>query len=580
MQDAVTAAQDIRPAPVIRVRRDSGERRRPPIRRGKVLIERVERCLRTCDIIALTRAEHLRAHGRGLDRLGRPADEVIILCVSRGRARRLRECDRIADITGDIRLRHAVRHGEVHGRRRLGSKVDRHLAVLPQCGNAEGIAVLHGVAGGIIAGVGIGRDGHAPLRHGAVLRRVGVRRQCVAVEQRPAGVDILQRIDIAVAGIGIIRGDDDRECGAAALRLLQRRHLIVGGHAVGLADLRRAVPCAAGRLHVRDRLGDGAAAEQAVKEHSLKRIVADKCDRLAVTINGAEAAVHERLFQAVGRHAEADRHPEQAVVGLRVGVHVVGNDRAVHEEIFHAAARAAVNGVPAVIIRLGQAVARLQAEVRRRGAGGVVLAVFVICRAVRVEEDNAAVRDRVRNGVDRRRITFIVVIGTLGRLRHALGLLLVLLGEAAVNAVVRLEQVHIAPVLRAARGVGARLHIGRIVSRGLRRRRDLLQTRRIGTGDALLRHPVDPFAARLDRAGHDRVLRVEIVADGLCAPVCGCIPPRRRLLHVLERVEQRVRSGIIRRRERRVRAVVGRKRRHRQRQQNGDRKEHRQHSFE
>ena len=467
--------------------------------------------------------------------------------------------------------------------------MDRHLAVLPQRGNAEGIAVLthrcrtlgrDGVAGGVIAGVGVGRDGHAPLRHGAILRRVGVCRQSIAVEQRPTGVDILQRVDIAMAWIGIVRGYDDRERGAAALRCLQRRHLIVGRHAVGLADLRRAVPRAAGRLHITDRLSDGAAAEQAVKERGLKRVVTNERDRLAVAVHNTEAAIHERLFQTVGRHAEADRHPEHAVVDLRIGIHVIGDDRAVHEEIFHAAARAAVDGVSVIIVCLGQAVARLQAEVGRRGTGGVVLTVFIIRRAVRVEDDKAAVRDRIRNGVDRRRFALVVMIRALGRLRHALGLLLVLLGEAAVNAVVRLEQVHIAPVLRAARGVGARLHVGRIVGRRLCRRRDLLQTRGIGAGNALLRHPGDLVAARLDRAGYDRILRVEIVADGLCAPVCGRIPPHRFLLHAIERVEQRVRSGIIRRRERRVRAAVGRERRHRQRQQDGGRQEHRQHPFE
>ena len=109
-QDTVTAVQDIRPAPVVGVRRDGGERGRPAIRCGKVLIERVERRLRTRDVIALARAEHLRAHDRCFDRLGRPADEVIVLRVSRGRTRRLRERDRIADITGGVRLRHTTRH--------------------------------------------------------------------------------------------------------------------------------------------------------------------------------------------------------------------------------------------------------------------------------------------------------------------------------------------------------------------------------------------------------------------------------------------------------------------------------------
>ena len=37
---------------------------------------------------------------------------------------------------------------------------------------------------------------------------------------------------------------------------------------------------------------------------------------------------------------------------------------------------------------------------------------------------------------------------------------------------------------------------------------------------------------------------------------------RRRLLHAVKRVEQRIRSGIIRRREHRVRIAVGRERRH------------------
>ena len=109
-QGMVTAAQDICPAPVIGIRRDRGERRRPPIRCGKILIERVERCFSARDIISFTGTEHLRAHDRCFDRLGRPADEVIVLRVGRGRTRRPRERDGIADITGNVRLRHAVRH--------------------------------------------------------------------------------------------------------------------------------------------------------------------------------------------------------------------------------------------------------------------------------------------------------------------------------------------------------------------------------------------------------------------------------------------------------------------------------------
>ena len=132
-------------------------------------------------------------------------------------------------------------------RRCLGRKVDRYLAVLPQRRNAERVAILahrsralrhDGVAGSVVAGTGVGRNGHAPLCHGAALRCIGVRRQSVAVKQRPAGIDVLQLINIAVAGIEIIRGDNDRECGAAALRLIQRRQLITAWHTVGLTDLR------------------------------------------------------------------------------------------------------------------------------------------------------------------------------------------------------------------------------------------------------------------------------------------------------------------------------------------------------
>ena len=241
---------------------------------------------------------------------------------------------------------------------------------------------------------------------------------------------------------------------------------------------------------------------------------------------------------------------------------MVSNDRTVHEEKLHAAACAAVDGVTAVVIRLGQAIARLQAEVGRRGARGIIIAVFVIGRTVRIEDDNAAVHDCIRNGIDRRRFALIIVICALGCLRHTLGLLLILFGEAAVNAIVRLEQVHIAPMLRAALGIGTCLYIRRIICHRLSRGRDLLQPGRIGAGDPLLRQPGDLVSARLDRTGDDLVLCIEIVANCLRASARGRVPLRRRLLHAVKRVEQRIRSGIIRRREHRVRIAVGRERRH------------------
>ena len=423
-------------APVLRGLCQLVEGGRRSGRSRKIAIDGVKCLLRLLNRQLASGAEIGHALNRLRLLLQGPTGEGIVLRIRCRGPGGQRQGLRIPDIALDIRLRDAVRHGKVQHSWRLGREVDRDRAVRAQGRDAEQVALLRHNSGplrgdrcavGIVAAGRDGRDRHA-LPDDRSGRFRGVRRhgRGEALQQAPDGADLLHGIDFSVAGIGVLRRDDDGEGCMLPYGFLQRCGGLGG---IAAQNGGRAVPVAVAGLHSADRLRDRAALQQLVEKFLFKAVIADKGNGLAVAVDHAGARVHKWTLEAVRGHAEADRHPDKAAVcGL---FHMVGNDRTVDLVIAHAVdAASAVDGVAVGIVLGRQALAALQAEVGRRRFGGVVLIVAGIVRgAVAVKQDNAAGLDRIGNGVDRRGLRFIIVERALGLRGDALALFVVLARE-------------------------------------------------------------------------------------------------------------------------------------------------------
>ena len=217
----------------------------------------------------------------------------------------------------------------------------------------------------------MGDDLGAPDLHGAPFLVVGAGGHfIVGAEEGPGGVDGLRLIDVAVAGIGILGGGDDRPCGTAA------------GVGVGDAD---------GSLHV----GDCGRHVVAVLDGGVEGVhvvhITGEGDGLGVAVDDLDALVAKAVFHLVGGHAEADAHVEVAV-GRVVG-HVVGDAGTVYVGGVAAADAVVVSAVGAGLclgILGSDAGGGGQAKVGAVGAGGVVSAGGIVGGAVGVEHDQAA----------------------------------------------------------------------------------------------------------------------------------------------------------------------------------------------
>ena len=423
-------------APVLRGLCQLVEGGRRSGRSRKIAIDGVKRLLRLLNRQLASGAEIGHALNRLRLLLQGPARKGIVLRIRCRSPGGKRQGLRIPDIALDIRLRDAVRHGKVQHSWRLGREVDRDRAVRAQGRDAEQVALLRHNSGplrgdrcavGIVAAGRDGRDRHA-LPDDRSGRFRGVRRHSrgVALEQAPDGADLLHGIDFSVAGIGILRRNDNGEGRVLPHGFLQRCGSLGG---IAAQNGGGAIPVSIARLHGANGFRDRCALQQLVEKFLFKAVIADKGNGLAVAVDHAGSRVHKWALEAVRGHAEADRHPDKAAVcGL---FHMVGNDRTVDLIVAHAVdAVSAVDGVAVGIVLGRQALAALQAEVGRRRFGGVVLIVAgIICGAVAVKQDNAAGLDRVGNGVNRRGLRFIIVERALGLRGDALALFVVLARE-------------------------------------------------------------------------------------------------------------------------------------------------------
>ena len=399
-----------------------------------------------------------------------------------------------------------------HGCRSLGGEVDADGAV-GGGGNGEGVAVLndgggaggHSVTGGIVAGLGGGSDGgsvdgdRAP---GGVVGGGG--HGVLGAEQMPLGVGRLDAVNVAVAQVGILVGNDDRE-----------GDLVGPGAGFGVGAV-GGVPLAAqiglglldggAGLHIVLNIGhDGLDALQLTREGHGLRVAVDR-----VHVLGAEAGEH-----LVGSHAQADAHIEHGVRG--VTGHVVGNGGAVDECGAAADNRVGVGAVGAGLgggIGAGQTGGGVDAEVRGVGAGGVVLVgAGVVSGAVGVENDQTALLHRAGNRVDvdvRHGVTDALTAGgavevlpgglIIGRVVQEGGI-----GIAGAGFPVGLDQADVDRSGSAAALRGLQHSRGISLDSGnfLRRRSILgvvqlgLHARVVAAGDALDRLPVEVIAVLL-----------------------------------------------------------------------------------
>ena len=202
----------------------------------------------------------------------------------------------------------------------------------------------------------------------------------------------LDAVNVAVAQIGVLVGNDDRE-----------RDLVGSGAGLGIGAV-GGVPLAAevnlgllngvsGGLAVLDVAHDGLDALQLALEGDGLGVAVDDLNAL-----GAQAGEH-----LVGGHAQADAHVEHGVGGVLI--HVGGNAVAVDVGVAGALHGVVVGAVGAGVgsgVGGGDAAVGGQAEVGGVGAGGVVaVGAGVVGGAVGVEDDQAALLKRIGNVVNR-----------------------------------------------------------------------------------------------------------------------------------------------------------------------------------
>ena len=489
----------------------------------------------------------------------------------------------IANVGVDRHLHHAIRNRKGDRRRSFRRKENRYGAVLPHGGNPESVPVLfngrrplrlHCAAGHIVTGVRCRRNGHAAAGNRAALQIRALYRQLIPMQQRPGGRDRLIPVHLPMAGIGVLFGYDNGERRLHLQRGLQAVRRPAGAPVICRADFRRIVPQAIARLHIGNRLAHGFPVKQALKKRALIAIVSAKRDGLAVTINDAQPAIHQRLFQTVGCHAKANRHPYKAIAA--VSLHMIGNRGAIHLIVLHPAAGAAVDRVVIRVVPGRQPLPALQTQIRGRCTRRIVLVRPGIIRiAVAVKDDDAAAFHGVRNRINGRGLSLEKVVCTLGRRGNAVRLRLILLRKRAVQPIVRLEQIHVPPVLAALFRMGNRLEVRRIfrLFGFLRRGHDLLQTRRIRTRDAALRLPDDTaVTAQMNGVRHNAIRGRNKIADRLRDAVVRRVSLRKPVRKGIYRIQNQIGAFIIRRvGNLSVRLAIRAKGRYAERKQHGQR---------
>ena len=363
-------------------------------------------------------------------------------------------------------------------------------------------------------------------------------------EELPVGIDLLQGIDLALAGVGIQRGGDDGE------------GTVVPACAFNGQVLRAVIPLSNLSLHLRNGLRDGVARAQTGKEDLFPLVVIVERDGLGIAVEHAHALGAQRGAQAVRRHAEADGAPDQAVRGGLC--HVVRNAGAVHGVVFYRTVGAHVLRVVGIavlgIVLRRQAGAGLQQEVGRCRAGDKVLLVprvFIVRGAVAVEDDNAARLDGGSNGVDRGARCLQDLRAAARGGGQLLYLVLILHREAAVQTVIRLDERDI----RARRRGCLRLDCLCLNAAPGGSAGQLAQARAVGARHARRRFKAELRAAPLQRAVHIEVGGRHCLRHGLRRrerPVrdvlCGL--RLRLLLHGVQLGPQGVDRRVVRVRQR------------------------------
>jgi len=295
---------------------------------------------------------------------------------------------------------------------RTGNKL---IGVVAAGRSAAGVRA--GIAG-IAAGVGAGRGG-------------------ILLIKSPSRVNSLVGVNVALTGISVLTGDNDREC-----------NIVAACRAIGVGAVSR-IPLAVGGLHGGNSGSNSLACDHAIPEGSFVLIVAGEGYGLRIAVNNLSALVVQRLIQAVGSHAQADCHPNNAVRSL--GGHVIGNSGAV-DTIGGAAAVecvviSTIGAGNSSHIGAGDAGTGIQTEIGTVSLGNVVLATGVVSDAVRVEKNDCAGLDCLSNIGNSSCSITILSEGAAGSRSDALALVLVLVGEAGVSrirvVVIRGDQVNI-----------------------------------------------------------------------------------------------------------------------------------------
>ena len=270
----------------------------------------------------------------------------------------------------------------------------------------------------------------------------------------------------ALAGMRVLRGDDDREGDEIILRLGL-------GVIVGTCLKVARVPAAVLLFHLSGGLGHGLSGKHAAPEGLLVFIVATKGDRFRVAADGLHALCAQRCAKTLRGHTEADGHPKHAV--RRVLGHMVGDDGAVNAPgavaIIGMVVGLAVTGGDARLVGGGQAGAGRQREVGGIRLGNAVInvyrprirviGIFGICiaqhlvivrHAMGVEDHDRAVFHGLGHAANGRLGAGIDGAGAAGGLGNVLALVLILLGKGVVRAVPRADDVDVLAGGRAAAG--------------------------------------------------------------------------------------------------------------------------------
>ena len=432
-----------------------------------------------------------------------PAHEHALVFACRNRARGDGQHHIVIHIGGEGRAGHALRNGEIDHSGRFWREIDLDGAVAGGIHVEHVAALRHGSltgddlkAGGEIAGGRRSRDGAAGYGHSAPGVVVDQGRHLKLGVQRPGRLHGLDPVHVAVAGIDVLIGDENRIGGGIGIGVLVAHFLLhVGGGGLDVLA----------RLHL-------------VPEILLIPIVAGEGDGLGIAVDHLRASVAQGRFQAVGGHAQADGHPNVAVGGLRI--HMVGNAGAVHIGIAAALHAVVVGAVGAGLgggVLAGDADAGGQAQIGAVGPRGIIVVAVVVRGAVGVEDHHAAGLDGVGNIVDGGVAGDIGGVDAAGGLGKAHALVGILGGKAAVDAVVGLEHrdVHAAGPA-AAIGEGGDHRIGQSlgISAGDRILRKLrLHPGIVAAGDAHGGLPHQEVPVALERARHVGIGTLDRVDD-------------------------------------------------------------------